>query len=512
MIDDSVNWSFEEAFQLHPKQKMLMRQLTKKRLIYWGGARAGGKTHATVAACTYIALKYPGIRIAYVRKTVKEMTQDIVHRFLERIPNYIARYYKSTGDIVFNNHENPSKCSRINFVSIENASDVEKERGIERQFYVVDEANLFGEDVIMKLRGSLRNTRIPNWNPVLLQTGNPGGVSDPYFKKYYINPNYADWTPEELEEKDDYLFIQATVQDNPTVMEKDPAYIRFLKSLPKHLYAAWYEGRWDSFQGQFFEEWSDSIHVVEKEFAVPSNWTKWRGIDFGRGNHPSVCLWLAQDPNTGYVYVYREWAYTGQAIEDFVRGIISLSPGDEQISQNFADPAGFATDNTVYDMRQYFEPDIVLDKADNSRQIGWRNLKQWLHWTWETDDSPAQQPMLRIFKSCTGLIKTIPTLQYHKRGIEDLNTQQQDDYADALRYATSHLQYGYIYNGYDYTKMHSRQLGASQEWDDSAANLFEEVDSRHQYDIRTPYNPFGSGDEYYVRDDRDNFVSIYSQF
>lgn len=481
-------------------------------MIYWGGARGGGKTYATVAACTYIALKYPGIRIAYVRKTVKEMKQDIIHRFLERIPDYIATYFKSTGDIVFRNHANPSKCSTINFVSIENSSDVDKERGIERQFYVVDEANLFDEDVLTKLRGSLRNTRIPGWTPVLLQTGNPGGISDPYFKKYYVAPHYPDWTEDELAERNDYAFIQAVVEDNPTVVENDPSYVRFLKGLPKHLRAAWYEGRWDSFQGQFFEEWSEAIHVVERPFEIPESWVRWRGIDFGRGNHPSVCLWLAQDPNSGYVYVYREWAYTGQSMEDFVRGIKMMSPPTEDVSQNFADPAGFSTDNTVYDMTQYFGSDIPLDKADNSRQIGWRNLKQWLHWTYETEDTPGRQPMLRIFPECKGLIKTIPTLQYHKKGIEDLNTTQQDDYADALRYATSHLMYGYRYNGSGYEKMHAGMLGAAEEWDSDAPDVSETNDPRWQFDVvSTPYS-FGGAGEYYVRDNDNEMVSIYSRF
>jgi len=506
-MSSNFTWRFSDSFRLHPKQKEVLNYVGDKRYIYFGGARGGGKTLCAVAVATYVALKYPGIKIAFVRKTLRELEQDIILRFLNALPPELIEYKPSRHLLLFKTDDNDAKCSRINFISIENVDDVQKEQGIERHMYIIDEANQFHEDVLRRMRGSLRNTVIPNWVPCMFMTGNPGGMSDPYFKKYFVLQNYQDWTEKEREAKDQYQFIQSLVYDNPTVVEMNPEYLEMLDTLPKHLRAAWLEGRWDVFSGQFFEEWSEEIHIVKEPFDIPLDWVRWRGIDLGQGTHPSVCLSLAQSPDDGTIYCYNEWACTS-TVGEFVEGIKRTSDPRETFVQNFADPNIFAKDNVTYDNSQYFYPDIPLEKANNQRMLGWRNLKQWLHWTPGDSENPGMSPHLKIFPNCTGLIKTLPTLQYAKNGIEDLNTRQLDDYSDALRYAVAHIQYGYLYN------QAGQLVKINYHKDQVDIDAFPEVDERDAmaYESSASGYGFGLSDDYYVRNDRGEYSSIYTNF
>ena len=103
--------------------------------------------------------------------------------------------------------------------------------------------------------------------------------------------------------------------DNKALMAKDPDYVRQLEALPPKLREAWLYGRWDIFEGQFFEEFRDSpdpakaakegvtveelmqqrrwTHVIEP-FEPPKGWTICRSYDFGY-NKPFSCAWWAVD-------------------------------------------------------------------------------------------------------------------------------------------------------------------------------------------------------------------------
>ena len=47
----------------------------------------------------------------------------------------------------------------------------------------------------------------------------------------------------------------------------------------------------------------------------------------------------------------------------------------------------------------------------------------------------GERPMLYVFKTCTGLIRTLPLLQHDPDRPEDLDTTQTDHAADETRYA-----------------------------------------------------------------------------
>ena len=74
------------------------------------------------------------------------------------------------------------------------------------------------------------------------------------------------------------MFIQASVYDNPALMESDPDYVRMLKELPDGLRQAWLDGDWDYFVGQYFTAFRADIHVMQP-IEIPKHWRRYRAID-----------------------------------------------------------------------------------------------------------------------------------------------------------------------------------------------------------------------------------------
>jgi len=443
MKKTQTRWS--DLYVPQPKQREAFSYIGKKSRILYGGARGGAKTSFSVWAAVSSCLQYPGLRVGIVRKIHKELQAQIIdNELLKHFPESKVpyKYYKGAKVAEFKNG------SRIYMISLQDPKDIEKEQGIERGLYILDEGNKLPWDSIVKLMGSNRsgsgivNAKGEPWKDTMIITANPGGVCDNEIKNRWVKPDYSKWTKAELKLKDEYVFIKANVFDNKHV-KKD--YAEMLAGLPDYLKRMWLDGDWDVNTGAFFESWNEGVHVVDAlpngMQRPPSDWAKWRSVDMGGGTHPSVCLWNCQDPDTGDIYTYNELGslnVTGV----FIDGVIEESQGEEYMT-GYGDPAMFNTGNNhIMDESpgmMFLKRGIWLQPANNKREIGWRNLKQWLHWT------VLQPPKLKVLRRCVKLIETIPIQQYVENKY-DLNTRGEDDYVDAWRYGISSLDFGYVYN------------------------------------------------------------------
>lgn len=463
---------FNTLFQFQPKQKEILRWIGKKSKIVYGGARGGGKTAAAVAIAILCCLQYPGLRVVIIRKSLDELRYQV-------IDNELLAKYDGKGLFTYNRTDKTAyfpNGSVIYLRSIEHASDVNKEQGIERGLYILDEGNQFEESVIRRLFGSLRAFNVKGWKPTMIITANPGGACDDYIKKYWINPwrydyhesVYDEWTPDELKTKDEYIFIPAKVYDNAYATED---YVQELRSLPEDLRRAWLEGDWDSFQGQFFPEFKQQVHVCEP-FDIPEDWQRWRGIDLGYGKHPSVCLFAAQSPETGAVYIYNEVATKGY-VPEFIE-LIKNPSGDDDFVYTMFDPNSMkgrrGTSIEHEDPATMFQRGgIHVTAADNHRDNGWRNVKAWMHYDGNTP------PKLYVFHHCLGLIDTIPKQKYVD-GKHDLDTRGQDDYVDALRYILSKLPYGHIMEVDGQTREDRQTFGFARDRRSNLTPWYEDQD------------------------------------
>jgi hypothetical protein len=416
-----------DYFSPLPKQQQAFNLIGRKRFIFYGGARSGGKTAFALWAALMCSLQYPKLNIAVARKTYREAEEisgpNLVDRFPPEVFGY--RWNKRRLTAEFENG------SRIALISLNEEKDVQKEKGIERGLYILDEGNELTWDTIIRLLGSNRVTDVPGWRATMIITGNPGGACDSEIRNHFVHPEYDKWEPQLLDLKDQFAYIHSSPYDNP---HNSRDTIRQYQTLPTHLRKQWLEGDWDSASGRFFEEWNKEVHVCQP-FDIPDDWVKWFAVDIGYKTHESVCLWLAQNPETGVVYVYREFGTKEHVTEVFVERIKEFSH-DEEYAGGWLDPQLFSKNRDrlaeISPADLFMQAGFFVYPADNKRQTGWHNIKNWMHW------SDVKAPMLQVFPSCRGLIDTIPNMQYVPNKF-DLNTRSRDDYVDALRYGLAHI-------------------------------------------------------------------------
>src|SRR5690606_30604993 len=89
--------------------------------------------------------------------------------------------------------------------------------------------------------------------------------------------------------------------------------------------------------GQVFDQWVRDRHTCAP-FELPRHWPKWRAGDWGYRN-PFCCLWFAQDPDIGRVYVYREVYMDGLTDRQQAALILTHTAPAEMIHLTYADPS-----------------------------------------------------------------------------------------------------------------------------------------------------------------------------
>ena len=415
-----------------PNDKQILFLKDTHRHVGYGGARGGGKSWAIRSKAIILCGKHAGIRICIVRKTYPELEQNHVVP-LKKILHGIATYNKTDKQFTFPNG------SIIKLQYCKNDSDLENFQGVEYDVIFIDEATQLTEHQMKEIGACLRG--VNDFPKRVYYTCNPGGQGHGYIKRIFIDRKF-----ENNEDPEDYSFTQALVQDNEALMKADPYYIKNLEALPYKLRQAWLYGRWDIFEGQFFEEFKDDpehyqdgkwTHVIEP-FDIPPGWKIYRSYDFGYAK-PFSCAWWAIDydgrlyrilelygctkePNEGVKWSPAEQFKKIKEVEDqhpYLKG--------KKIG-GVADPAIWnrSTGESVADVAASYH--IYFDKGDNERIAGWMQM----HYRMSFDENGV--PMMYIFSNCKAFIRTIPLLIYDETHVEDLDTSLEDHVADESRY------------------------------------------------------------------------------
>ena len=413
-----------------PKQTLFLKD--KHRHIAYGGARGGGKSWAVRTKSKLLAFRYPGIKILIVRKTYKELQNNHIEQLTAELAGF-AKYNRSDKMFRFPNG------STISFGYCANEGDLGQYQGAEYDVVFIDEAGQLQESWIRKINLCVRGTN--GFPKRTYYTLNPGGPGHAYFKRVFVDRNF---NPDE--DPNDYFFIQAKVEDNKALMDTQPDYLRELENLPPTLRAAWKDGRWDVYEGQFFEDFRDDpehyqdrrwTHVIEP-FEIPDGWTICRSYDFGYGK-PFSCAWWAVDYD-GTIYRIMELYGCTRTPNEGVK----WTP-DKQFEEihktemqhpwlkgktiiGVADPAiwdasrGESVADTAARYGVFFTP------GDNERIAGWMQC----HYRLQFDEDGY--PRMYVFNTCRAFIRTIPLLIYDEHRAEDLDTKMEDHVADEWRY------------------------------------------------------------------------------
>ena len=437
------------------KQKMFLTAETMH--IGFGGARGGGKSWSVRTKAKLLALFYgrpdansDGIKILIVRRTFPELVNNHIN-FLRTELHGIARYNKTEKVFTFPNG------STIKFGYCNNDKDLDQYQGAEYDVIFLDEATQLQEMWIKKIIACVRG--VNGFPKRVYYTCNPGGASHGYFKRLFIDRQYEDG-----EHPEDYTFIQSLVTDNKALMASQPDYIKQLEALPPKLREAWLYGRWDIFEGQFFEDfrttpdiqkcmaagitpeeavqqhrWTHVIEPFDLNVGEKRGWHIMRSYDFGYNKPFSLGYWAVD--YDGVLYRIMEMYGCTQTPDEGVK----WSPDEQfrriseferqhpwlkgrKIVDSVADPAiwdssrGESIADTAAKYGIYFTP------GDNQRIPGWMQV----HYRLQFDENGYAR--MYVFNNCKAFIRTMPLMMYSDTHPEDLDTKLEDHCPDEVRY------------------------------------------------------------------------------
>jgi hypothetical protein len=324
-----------------------------------------------------------------------------------------------------------------------------KYQGHEYQRILIEElTQIPSEESYLKLISSCRST-IDGLEARVFCTANPGGKGHQWVKQRFIDGHKPKVAFKKKSENRYRMYIPATIDNNPTLIEKDPEYVNFLENLPEPLRSAWRFGDWDIFAGQYFTDWNPKMHVIPEGLAEKFGYGKefnkrYIGIDWGFAA-PFACIWLEVTPQNT-VFAYRELYGTERHPSEWGLDIMNRT-GDEEIFMSLGDPSMWArnpmswnaahnpmhTDKSIALALAEFVPNLV--PANNSRVIGWRNMAQLMH------HKKGKLPNFFIIDGkCPNLTRTIPNMIRDEKNPEDIDTTLEDHICDAVRYALTHVQ------------------------------------------------------------------------
>lgn len=300
------------------------------------------------------------------------------------------------------------------------------------------------EERYMKLISSCRST-VPELRPQIFATANPGGVGHLWVKQRFIDQgkqNYPFVGHDGLKR----IYIPATIDDNPKLMEADPGYVKTLEALKDvdpALYRAWRFGDWDVFVGQVFTEWRQTLngepwHVISRlgitveEFKAAK---KYVGYDWGY-NDPASAHWILLLPENEYgvrrMFIYREmyqgqltpreWAYQ---LADVFKG----EPIDHLVLPHdaYSHLGGNQTIVSVFEevFNEVCGENVVSILRANSLAAGARmNRLGIMHQMLSA--APDGKPYLQVLDKCRNFIRTLPALPYSDTKPEDIDDKAED--------------------------------------------------------------------------------------
>jgi len=419
-----------------PRQAYAMRCDADQ--IFYGGAAGGGKTDLSLALNMRGVMEWGKAWQGIIfRKTFPQL-KEIIKRGKELFRPMGAIYKQTEHVFIFPNG------AEVWLANLERDKDVEKYQGQQYTLVVFDELANWMTDFCWTYMTS--RCRSPAGVPCqMIGTGNPGGLGHAWIKNMFIDgflPDVKYIIPVAYDEEAKqwvYIsrcFIPSKLEDNPRLLDKNPKYKNYLLSLPKHLRRALYEGDWDVFGGQVFDEWRREKHVIKPFALAQDGWRRFYALDWGYSK-PYAIVKLAVNYD-GKVIQYGE--IYGCLRGEVNKGTKESSPKvaekawadavREGVTELIADPACWnVQDNVPAPISAFKNIGFRCVRANNDREAGLQIMHDYLK-----QEDENRLPMFQVFNTCYQTIRTLPVLLPDQNRPEDVDSKMEDHLYDAVRY------------------------------------------------------------------------------
>jgi phage terminase large subunit len=252
--------------------------------LLWGGRAGPGKSVGARRWLYWRSMQIPGHEALLLRENWDQLKANHTVKMAQEVPQLGGRWLEGDRLAVFGKG---SDQSLIYCGHMAETDAVTRYLGIEYGAIVADEASLYpvdfdGVPVLVELSTRARKTSTDRdgkrVEAVFVPVTNPGGPSaawlrdmfidhTPDFEKYpNLRPGYEDGVQVSGYRPDQWVYIAASLQDNPYMREDYKATV--LANLSGIRYKQLADGDWDAFVGQFFREWDESRHVRRAVLAA----------------------------------------------------------------------------------------------------------------------------------------------------------------------------------------------------------------------------------------------------
>ena len=411
------------------------------RRLLVGGSAGPGKSRWMREVLYLLAQEVPGLHALLLRRTHKDLDQSHL-RFMPFEVEQRGGKWKGTDKIAVFLHKGHAD-SVIRSGHMEDDSAIQNYLSSEYDIIAPDELVTFGRDVMLELFTRARTTNpamialrgIPEEDydgALILSASNPGGRGGLWVKDFFIDrqpdpDEFPDYIP------DQWRFLPARLHDNPYL--KVGGYVQSLSSLPAHRKQQLLDGDWSLYEGQFFTEFREKLHVRSVDGLNPA-WKHFLSLDWGF-NTAGVCLWWICLPD-GHFHIRHEYKFNAvlgerQTVKDVALDIKRRcrDMGLAKVPVCFGDPdlykfKGQIAESPAETFTRWGVP--MGAKPDDKRKHGWQRVREMLRL------APDGTPWLTFEPSCTYTLRTLPMLAQSDKDPDDARDGGDDHAADALRF------------------------------------------------------------------------------
>lgn len=271
-----------KILRIKPESISQKRVLNSEALnVLYHGPWGTGKTHIGAGKALKIALKYPGIQIALVRKKRVDLKATLWQYFADKITPYSLIGNRNNSDLFIR----LTNGSEIHGLGLDSATAVNKMASRQFGFIVIEEAREITEsDFDEKIVRCLRQPEV-NFHQALLLT-NPNMPAHWIYDRWFTNPRSG------------YVKYKGTILFH--ILPR--SYLERMDQLTGVFRERYRNGNWVAAEGLVYP-FDPGKHIV-KSFPIPKEWRRVVAVDFGF-DHPFVCQFWAISPSDIW-YMYRE--------------------------------------------------------------------------------------------------------------------------------------------------------------------------------------------------------------